>query len=331
MRHIPLEQPLIDLHERRALLAEELLQLEDAASSGDDVAAKREQVKAHMATLDAEYERLRDDIFASLTPLDRVQLARHPERPYTLDYVSYLISDWTELRGDRRIADDQAIVAGLGLLGGKLPVGLAGHQKGRDVAERKLRNMGMPGPSGYRKAVRVMQLAARFGHPVLTFIDTAGAACSPEAEELGISEALAASQLEMARLPVPIVATVIGEGGSGGAIALGVADHIIMLEHSYYSVISPEGCASIIWRDASRFGEAADALRLTAADALEFGFCDQVLAEPPGGAHQNPTLMAQRLEEAIEAALARLGTLSTDELLAQRHAKFAAMGQYTTA
>jgi len=330
MRHISLEQPLVDLMERKALLSEELLQLQDAESAGDDVTAKREQVEAHMAALDDEYERLQSDLFDSLTPLDRVQLARHPERPYTLDYVSYLISDWTELKGDRRIADDQAIVAGLGLLSGKTPVGLAGHQKGRDVAERKLRNMGMPGPSGYRKAVRVMQLAARFGHPVLTFIDTAGAACSPEAEELGISEALAASQLEMARLPVPIVATVIGEGGSGGAIALGVADHIIMLEHSYYSVISPEGCASIIWRDAARFGEAADALRLTAADAQEFGFCDQVLEEPPGGAHQNPTLMAQRLEEAVGEAIGKLSKLSTKDLLAQRHAKFAAMGQYAT-
>lgn len=330
MRHISLEQPLVDLSERRALLSEELLQLDDAAAEGEDVSARRAQVNAHLTSLDEEYQRLQTDLFASLTPLDQVQLARHPERPYTLDYLSYLLTDWTELRGDRRIADDQAIVAGLGLLGGQRPVGLAGHQKGRDVAERKLRNMGMPGPAGYRKAVRVMQLAARFGHPVLTFIDTAGAACTPEAEEMGISEALASAQLEMARLPVPIVATVIGEGGSGGAIALGVADYIIMLEHSYYSVISPEGCASIIWRDAARFGEAADALHLTAADALEFGFCDQVLSEPPGGAHQNPTAMAQRLEEALTEALNRLTHLPVDELLAQRHAKFAAMGQYTT-
>ena len=330
MRHISLEQPLVDLQERKALLEEELLQLQDAESNGDDVEQRREQVNAHLAALDDEYARLQGDLFGSLTPLDQVQLARHPERPYTLDYVSYLISDWTELRGDRRTADDQAIVAGLGLLGGERPIGLAGHQKGRDVAERKLRNMGMPGPSGYRKAVRVMQLAARFGHPILTFIDTAGAACSPEAEELGISEALASSQLEMARLPVPIVATVIGEGGSGGAIALGVADHIIMLEHSYYSVISPEGCASIIWRDATRFGEAADALRLTAQDAKAFGFCDEVLDEPAGGAHQNPTAMAQSLETAVTKALDQLGKLSVEELLEQRHAKFAAMGEYAS-
>lgn len=331
MRHIPLEQPLIDLLEAKAALETELLRLEDAEGNGEDVGERRQDIAGRIAGLDGEWARLRDDIFASLTPLDKVQLARHPERPYTLDYISYLVSDWCELHGDRRHSDDGAIVAGLGLFAGQRPVGVAGHQKGRDVSERKARNMGMPGPPGYRKAVRVMQLAARFGHPVLTFIDTAGAACSPEAEELGISEALASSQLEMSRLPVPIVATVIGEGGSGGAIALGVADHIIMLEYSYYSVISPEGCASIIWRDATRFGEAAEALRLSAADALEFGFCDEVLAEPPGGAHQDPADISRRLEAAIAAALEQLAPLSADELIDRRFEKFAAMGRYAEA
>ncbi len=328
MRHIPLEQPLIDLLEAKAALETELLRLEDAEGNGEDVGERRQDIATRIAGLDGEWARLRDDIFASLTPLDKVQLARHPERPYALDYISYLVSDWCELHGDRRHSDDGAIVAGLGLFAGQRPVGVAGHQKGRDVSERKARNMGMPGPPGYRKAVRVMQLAARFGHPVLTFIDTAGAACSPEAEELGISEALASSQLEMSRLPVPIVATVIGEGGSGGAIALGVADYIIMLEYSYYSVISPEGCASIIWRDATRFGEAAEALRLSAADALEFGFCDEVIPEPPGGAHQDPADISRRLEAAIAAALAQLEPLSAEELIDRRFEKFAAMGRY---
>ncbi|NUP99780.1 MAG: acetyl-CoA carboxylase carboxyltransferase subunit alpha [Armatimonadetes bacterium] len=328
MRHIPLEQPLIDILERKATLQEEILRLQDAASSGEDVTARQKQVEASITVLDKDYLRLQQDIFGSLTPLDRVQLARHPERPYTLDYLSYLVTDWCELHGDRRYADDGAIVTGLGVFSETRSVAVAGHQKGRNVAERKARNMGMPGPSGYRKAVRVMELAGRFGHPVLTFIDTAGAACSPEAEEQGISEALAAAQMAMAALPVPIIATVIGEGGSGGAIALGVADHIIMLEHSYYSVISPEGCASIIWRDATRFGEAAEALRLSAQDALEFGFCDEVLEEPPGGAHQDPTLTAQRLEESIAAALDRLGKLGPEELVAQRFEKFSKMGRY---
>ncbi len=328
MRHIPLEQPLIDILEQKEALDQELLLLQDAASGGEDIRARQKDIESRAAALEAEYQQLRDDIFASLTPLDKVQLARHPERPYTLDYLSYLLADWCELHGDRRFADDGAIVAGLGLFGGTRPVGVAGHQKGRNVAERKARNMGMPGPSGYRKAVRVMQTAARFGHAVLTFIDTAGAACSPEAEELGISEALATAQLEMSLLPTPVVATVIGEGGSGGAIALGVADHILMLEHSYYSVISPEGCASIVWRDATRFGQAAEALRLTAQDALEFGFCDEVVPEPPGGAHQDPTLMARRLEDAIAKALDRLDKLTPDERLEARYQKFMRMGRY---
>ena len=328
MRHIPLEQPLVDLLERKATLEEDLLRLQDAAAGGEDTARRVQQVRQSLEALDADYDRLRDDIFVTLTPLDKVSLARHPERPYTLDYLSYLLSDWCELHGDRRYTDDGAIVAGLGLFQGVRPVGVAGHQKGRNVAERKARNLGMPGPSGYRKAVRVMQLAARFGHPVLTFIDTAGAACSPEAEELGISEALASAQLEMARLPAPIIATVIGEGGSGGAIALGVADYILMLEFSYYSVISPEGCASIIWRDATRFGEAAEALKLSAQDALEFGFCDEIVPEPPGGAHHDPAATALRLEQAIAGALDKLAGLSPAELIERRYEKFKRMGRF---
>jgi acetyl-CoA carboxylase carboxyl transferase subunit alpha len=331
MRTIPLEQPLADLGAQIDQVEAELLRLHDAVANGETVTAERERAEAHLTRLHTEQQQLRADIFASLTPFDRVQLARHPERPYTLDYLSLLITDWMELHGDRRFADDKAIVAGLGLLGGERPVGVAGHQKGRNVAERKARGFGQAGPPGYRKAVRVMQLAARFGHAVLTFIDTPGAACAPEAEELGISEALASSQMEMARLPVPVIATVLGEGGSGGAIALGVADHIIMLEHSYYSVIAPEACASIIWRDASRPAEAADALRLSAADALEFGFCDEVLPEPLGGAHVDPTTMAHTLQEAIGRALATLDALTPEERLERRWHKFEAMGRVAVA
>ncbi|HAZ64821.1 MAG TPA: acetyl-CoA carboxylase carboxyl transferase subunit alpha [Armatimonadetes bacterium] len=330
MRIIPLEQPLADLLAQIDDLQAEQLRLYDAGANGQDVAAGQKAVEKHMKELQVEHDQLQADIFASLTPFDRVQLARHPERPYTLDYLSVLLTDWTELHGDRRFADDQAIVAGLGLLGGEQPVAAMGHQKGRNVAERKARGFGQAGPAGYRKAMRIMELGARFGHPILTFIDTPGAACSPEAEELGISEALAASQLEMARLPVPTVCTVLGEGGSGGAIALGVADHIIMLEHSYYSVIAPEACASIIWRDASRPAEAAEALRLGAADALEFGFCDEVLPEPLGGAHKDPSGTATALLASIQAALTRLSKLSPAELIEQRWQRFERMGQVTT-
>ena len=331
MRNIPLEQPLADLDSQIAAVDAELLALSDAAAGGEDTEAARQRAEALRAQLCGEQEQLRADIFASLTPFDRVQLARHPERPYTLDYVSMMLTDFNELHGDRRYAEDRAIVAGLGLLGGTRPVGVAGHQKGRNVAERKARGFGQAGPPGYRKAVRVMQLAARFGHAVLTFIDTPGAACAPEAEELGISEALAVSQLEMARLSVPVIATVLGEGGSGGAIALGVADHIIMLEHAYYSVIAPEACASIIWRDASRPAEAADALRLSAADALEFGFCDEVLPEPLGGTHRDPAATAAALQASIERALARLDQMSSAERLEARWHKFEAMGQVARA
>ncbi|MBI2302583.1 MAG: acetyl-CoA carboxylase carboxyltransferase subunit alpha [Armatimonadetes bacterium] len=330
MRFIPLEQPLADLRERQAALEEELRQSEDASANGEDTAARRAEIAAGIEQVRADYAQLQEDIFASLTPLDRVQLARHPDRPYTLDYVAMMCRDFCEMHGDRRNGDDGAVVAGMGMFRGDTPVGVVGHQKGRSVAERKLRNFGLSGPGGYRKGVRIMQLAARFGRPVLAFVDTAGAACTPEAEETGISEALASSQLEMARLPVPIVATVIGEGGSGGAIAFGVADHLIMLEYSYYAVLTPEGCASIIWRDASLNAEAADALRLSAADAFEFGFCDEVIEEPRGGAHRDPTEVAQRLETAVAAALARLSQLATADLLERRYQKFRAMGRYAT-
>jgi len=328
MRTIALEQPLADLQEKIHSLQVELLRLHDAGTTGADVAADQARVEGDLARFKAEHEQLRGDIFASLTPFDRVQLARHPDRPYTLDYVSLLLTDWTELHGDRCFADDKAIVAGFGLLGGARPVAAVGHQKGRNVAERKARGFGQAGPPGYRKGVRVMELAARFGHAVLTFIDTPGAACSPEAEELGISEALAVSQMAMSRLGVPTICTVLGEGGSGGAIALGVADYIIMLEHAYYSVIAPEACASIIWRDASRPAEAAEALRLSAHDALEFGFCDEVLPEPLGGAHQDPAATAQALGQAVGRALERLDALSPEERLEARWAKFRAMGRY---
>ncbi|MBI5830695.1 MAG: acetyl-CoA carboxylase carboxyltransferase subunit alpha [Armatimonadetes bacterium] len=330
MRIIPLEQPLADLLTQIEDLDAEQLRLLDATANGEDVTADQKRIEGEIAQLRREHDALQADIFASLTPFDRVQLARHPERPYTLDYLSVLVADWTELHGDRRYADDKAIVAGLGLLGGTRPIAACGHQKGRNVAERKARGFGQAGPPGYRKAVRIMQLAARFGHAVLTFIDTPGAACSPDAEELGISEALAVSQMEMARLPVPTICTVLGEGGSGGAIALGVADHIIMLEHSYYSVIAPEACASIIWRDASRPAEAADALKLSATDALRFGFCDEVLPEPLGGAHKDPTGTATALAASINAALERLDKLSPEELLEQRWKRFERMGQVAT-
>lgn len=254
-----------------------------------------------------------------------VELARHEQRPYTLDYVQALVDEFIELHGDRRFADDPAIVAGIGFLSG-WPVAIVGHQKGRSLSERKRRNFGMPRPEGYRKALRVMRLAARLGRPIVCLIDTPGADCLPEAESRGISEAIAHNQREMFSLPVPIVVVVIGEGGSGGAIGIGVGDRIYMMENTYYSVIAPESCAAILWRDPSRKKEAAAALKLSPRDALKLGVIDGVIPEPPGGAHQAPDQAARIVGETIIRALKELSHIPPDELLEQRYRKFRVMG-----
>jgi len=286
-------------------------------------------------TLDLEIRRLerkaralQQEVFAELSPWQKVLLSRHPLRPFTLDYVGRLIEGFVELHGDRAFRDDEAIVGGVGRLRGR-PVMILGHQKGRGTKENVRRNFGMPRPEGYRKARRLMELAARLGLPILTFIDTPGAYPGIDAEERGQAEAIAKNLEVMSRLPVPIIATVIGEGGSGGALALSVADRINMLEYSVYSVISPEGCASILWKDQKQVETAAREMRMTAADLVELGVADRALPEPSGGAHRDPELAAERVAEAILEDLAALDRLSVDERLEARYAKYRAMGSFS--
>jgi acetyl-CoA carboxylase carboxyl transferase subunit alpha len=250
-----------------------------------------------------------------------VVLARHEQRPYTLDYVQAMIEGFVELHGDRRYGDDQAIVAGLGFLEGR-PVAVLGQQKGRTLAERQRRNFAMARPEGYRKALRVMKLAAALGRPVVSLIDTPGADCLPDAESRGISEAIALNQQEMFALPVPVVAVIIGEGGSGGAIGIGVGDRVFMMQNSYYSVIAPESCAAILWRDPTLKKEAAAALKLAPEDALALGIIDGIIPEPEGGAHANPAGAIKAVRQAIADALAELEAVPSEELVRRRYEKF---------
>lgn len=255
-----------------------------------------------------------------------VQTARHPQRPYTLDYLHRLIERFVELHGDRRFGDDPAMVCGLGFLE-DYPVAVIGQQKGRTAAERRERNFGMARPEGYRKAMRIMQMAARFGRPILTLIDTPGADCLEDSESRGISEAIATNQRDMFSLPVPIISVVIGEGGSGGAIGIGVADRVYMMEYTYYSVIMPEACAAILWRDPTLNREAAQALKLTAPDALGLGLIDGIIPEPPGGAHSDYEAAAAALRQQLLAALEELKDIPGEQLKAARWAKFRRMGE----
>ena len=280
---------------------------------------------AEAGRLEDRLQRLQRKVFGKLTAWQRVQLARHPRRPYTLDLIRLLAEDFVELHGDRLFGDDHAIVGGLARLDGR-PLVIVGHQKGRDTEEKIHRNFGMPHPEGYRKALRLMQLAERFRKPILTLIDTPGAYPGVGAEERGQAEAIARNLREMAGLPTPIVAVVTGEGGSGGALALAVADRVLMLEHAIYSVISPEGCAAILWEDARRAKDAAEVLRITAPDLLKLGVIDGVIPEPPGGAHRNWQAAAQAIQRAVGAALDELVPLSPGELVEQRYAKFRRMG-----
>lgn len=281
-----------------------------------------------LASLKKEHQNLCEKTFKNLSAWQRVQLARHPQRPYTLDYISFLIQDFVELHGDRRFSDDPAIVAGVGRFEGS-PVAVVGHQKGRTTEENIHRRFGMPHPEGYRKALRLFSLAEKFEMPVITFVDTPGAYPGAEAEERGQAWAISENLMHMAQLPVATVACVIGEGGSGGALAISLADRILAMENSTYSVISPEGCASILFRDASRAEEAAEALRLTAKDLSEFGVADEVVGEPLGGAHKNGELAAKNLAKAISKHLKELRAIPADELLERRHEKYAKIGRFT--
>ncbi len=315
--YLDFEQPIADLEAK--------IQELRSASAGPAV-----NVEAEVHALQDKLRVRTAQIFRNLTSWQVLQLARHPQRPYTLDYIRIFCDEFQELAGDRAFADDKAIVGGLARIGGR-PVMLIGHQKGRDTKEKIKRNFGMPKPEGYRKALRLMKMAERFGLPVLTLIDTAGAWPGIDAESRGQSEAIARNLMEMAELKVPVICTVIGEGGSGGALALGVGDRTIMLEYSVYSTISPEGCASILWKDAGKAKEAAEQLGLTAPRLKGLGLVDKVVREPTGGAHRNPTAMGKRLKAVLLNELDALQKLSTEDLLQKRYERLRSYGAYETA
>lgn len=284
-------------------------------------------VSTELRSLERKLHGLRQDTFRNLSPIERVQVARHPRRPYTLDYVEMIFSDWIELHGDRLYRDDASLVGGWARLNGDT-VMLIGHQKGRDMKENLTRNFGMPHPEGYRKALRLMKLAEKFGRPVVTMIDTMGAYPGLGAEERGQAEAIARNLREMAALKVPTVAVVIGEGGSGGALAIGVADRVLMLENSVYSVISAEGCAAILWKDAAHRDKAARAMRVTAGDLIELKVIDDIVAEPSGGAHSDWEDTGANLKEALLKHLGELKALDVDTLRKRRLDKYLGMGQW---
>lgn len=306
------EEPILKIRHR----------LEELQALPDDGSHRKEIQKLQERLL-----RTTEEIYSRLTPWQKTLVARHPQRPYTLDYIQALMNDFTELHGDRRFADDEAIVAGFGTFGDR-PVAVIGHQKGRDTKEKIRRNFGMPRPDGYRKALRVMKLAEKFRRPVLTFIDTSGAYPGIDAEERGQAEAIAVNLLEMARLQTPIIVTVTGEGGSGGALALGLGDRVMMMEYAVYSVISPEGCAAILWKDSQKKREAAEALRMTASDLKSLGVIDEIIPEPLGGAHTDPSAAAQAVGEAVSRCLAETERIPVGELLENRYRKFRAMGWF---
>lgn len=314
LNFLDFEQPIAELEAK----------IEELRRVGDDSAIN---ISEEIERLKKRSEELTRQIFASLTPWQISKLARHPRRPYTLDYVARLLDDVQELHGDRAFADDPAIVSGIGRLDGR-GIAFIGHQKGRNTKDNLLRNFGMPRPEGYRKALRIMELAERFRLPLVTFIDTPGAYPGIDAEARGQSEAIARNLMVMSGLRTPIVAAVIGEGGSGGALAIGVADRILMLQYATYSVISPEGCASILWKSAERASDAAEAMGITSASLLKLGLVNTVIEEPLGGAHRDPELAANRLKSALLQALEEPLLLKPEELVSRRRARFAAIGEY---
>lgn len=286
-------------------------------------------VSTEISQLEARAGQLRQEIFSTLTPAQRLQLARHPRRPSTLDYIQAISDEWIELHGDRGGYDDPALVGGVARIDGR-PVVVVGHQKGRDTKDNVARNFGMAFPGGYRKALRLMQHANKFGMPILTFIDTPGAWSGVEAEKLGQGEAIAYNLREMFSLEVPIICTVIGEGGSGGALGIGVADRLLMLEHSVYTVASPEACAAILWKDAQKSDRAAAALKITSWDLKELGLIDQIIVEPSNGAHANPVEAAAKLKQAIWQHLEQLSQMTPEQRQELRYRKFRAMGRFET-
>lgn len=314
LNFLEFERPIADLEAK----------LEELRKLCDD---KDINISEEMAHLEAKSKSLTESIFAALTPWQISQLARHPLRPYTFDYIEHICTDFEELHGDRTYADDHAIVGGPARIDGR-PVMIIGHQKGRDTKERQFRNFGMPRPEGYRKAMRLMQMAERFKLPVLTFIDTPGAYPGVGAEERGQSEAIARNLFVMAGLRTPVICTVIGEGGSGGALAIGVGDRVFMLTYSTYSVISPEGCASILWKSADKAPDAAEAMGITSERSKQLNLIDAIIAEPLGGAHRNVRQMAATLKTTLLGALAELDQLALDDLLERRYQRLMAYGVF---
>ena len=313
--------PRLDFERHLLEIQEQIDELVASAErSGFDVSKELEELRTK---LDA----LKESTYKNLTPMEQVQVARHPERPFTLDYIERIFTNWIELHGDRDYRDDEAIVGGWASLG-ETSVMVIGHQKGRDMKENLRRNFGMAHPEGYRKALRLMQQAEKFGRPVVTFIDTPGAYPGLGSEERGVAQAIAMNLREMARLKVPLVSVVIGEGGSGGALGLGVTDRILMMEHAVYSVISPEGCAAILWRSRDFKEEAAAALKMTSKDLIALGVADEIIPEPSGGAHSDWDAAAASVKEALERTLKDLGGIKPDRLRKARWAKYDAMGAW---
>ena len=310
------DEPIVRIRRR----IEELSTID---SSGDAEPAR----EAEIAELRQKLTKVSSEIYSNLSPWQKTLVARHPQRPYTLDFIASLIDEWMEIHGDRNFADDPAIVAGFGRFKGQA-VCVVGHQKGRNTKEKVLRNFGQPRPEGFRKALRVMQLAEKFKLPILTFVDTQGAYPGVGAEERGQAEAIAVNLREMAAMQVPVIITVIGEGGSGGALALGVGDRVLMLEHAVYSVISPEGCAAILWKSSSAAPEAAAAMKITAQDLKKLNVIDEIVPEPSGGAHSDPAAAAEILTPFLEKALRELTKLKPAALVEERYKKFRRMGVY---
>jgi acetyl-CoA carboxylase carboxyl transferase subunit alpha len=306
------EKPIIELE----------LKIEEMRKYADSL-----DIAAEIKELEGKVLQLQKTVYTGLTRWQKVQLARHPDRPYTLDYISMMMTDFIELHGDRSFRDDKAIVGGFAKLEGQ-PVTVIGHQKGRDTKSNVFRNFGMPNPEGYRKAMRIMKLAAKFNRPIISMLDTPGAFPGIEAEERGQAEAIARNLFEMSRLPVPIIIVIIGEGASGGALGIGIGDRVLMMENTWYSVISPESCSSILWRSWEFKEQAAEALKLTAPDLLAQGIIDRIVPEPLGGAHRNPQEAATILKDVLVSELKKFKKIHVDKLIEKRVDKFAKMGEY---
>lgn len=314
MNGLDFEKPILELERR----------IEELKSFSTE---KEINVSEEIKKLEKKAEQIKKEIFSRLSAWQRVQIARHTQRPYTLDYVKNMIEGFIELHGDRQFRDDMAIVGGLGRLDA-MPVMIVGHQKGRDTKENLLRNFGMPHPEGYRKAQRLFKMAEKFRVPIICFVDTPGAYPGVGAEERGQAHIIAENQMIMSRVKVPIIVVIIGEGGSGGALGIGVGDTVLMLEHAYYSVISPEGCAAILWKDRKKAPQAAEALRLTAQDLLGLGIVDKVIQEPLGGAHRDPAKMSEALKNCLVEELQKLREISASKLVNDRYKRFRKLGMY---